>query len=71
MSQRVPLGAKNSTEVVVVRGADSLISDKDESVDVVESEMVCDARWVMSVIDLSWCSQFVLRAEFIFLQILK
>ena len=44
MSQRVPLGAKNSTEVVVVRGADSLISDKDESVDVVESEMVCDAR---------------------------
>ena len=71
MSKRVPLGAENSTKAGVVGGADGLISDEEESVDVVESEMVCDARWVVLVIDLSWRIQFVSRAEFISLWILK
>jgi hypothetical protein len=43
MSKRVPLGAENSTKAGVVGGAVGLISDEEESVDVVEAEMVCDA----------------------------
>ena len=71
MSKRVPLGADNATKAGAVGGADGLISDEEETAEMVETEMVCDACWDVLVIDLSRCIQFVSRAEFISLQISK
>ena len=43
VSKRVPLGGDNVTQAGAVGGADGLISDEEETAEMVETEMVCDA----------------------------